>query len=277
VVSRYFLDLYNLGLARANGLPLLNPHSLVGRHVTITLGASTVLGVSKNAPSPREVKGIVAGFTAQPAMIGLALPEEVVHALNQEFAPRLPAQYVTLVVQLKKGADRREFLKDAANEGLVLSGGDLLGERVKTVVRVAGWTLIALAAGIFGLGMLTFYLLFTMIFHARRFDLIRLRALGLSPPQVVGLALGEVLAIAALAVVLAGGLNAFLGHWAAEWLKEWAAHAQLTWLPPGLFEPATGWLIITSFFILLTTLLPALPMLRWVVKVEPAQVIRDME
>lgn len=274
VVSRYFLDLYNLGLARANGMPLLSPSFLIGRHVKVMLGVSTVMGAVRSGVAPREVKGVVVGFTAQPAMIGLAMPEEVVHALNQEYAPNTTTQYVTLVVLLKKGADRKAFLKSVVGQGLVLSGGDVLGERIKTGVRVAGWALIGLSASIFALGMMTFYMLFTMIFHSRRLDLIRLRALGLSPVQVVGLALGEVGVIATSAVLLAGGANALLGYWAAERLRSWAE--QMSWLPPNLLDPATGWLALASGAILVTTLLPALPVLRWVVTVEPAQVIRDM-
>jgi hypothetical protein len=217
---------------------------------------------------------VVVGFTAQPGMIGLAMPEDVVRAFNREFSAAGAVQYVKLVVRLKKGAERRSFLPAAAAEGLVLSGGDAIGEQIKTAVRAAGWLLIGLAGGVFGLGMLTFYLLFMMTFHARRLDLIRLRALGLSPAEVVALALGEVGLIAAAAVALAGGTGVLLSAWAAGRLKQWSA--ALSWLPPGLLEPAPGWLVPASLIILVTTLLPALPVLRWVVKVEPAQVIRDM-
>jgi hypothetical protein len=207
-------------------------------------------------------------------MIGLAVPEEVVREFNNEFSTHPAPLYVTLVVQLKKGADRLAFLRAANEGGLVLAGGNALGERIKDAVKVAGWSLIALAGGVFALGMLTFYMLFLMIFHARRLDLIRLRAMGLSPAQVVGLALGEVGSIALAAVVVAGGANVALSLWAAGRLSRSAE--VMAWVPPRLLEPATGWLILASALILITTLLPALPMLRWVVKVEPGQVIRDM-
>ncbi len=50
-----------------------------------------------------------------------------------------------------------------------------------------------------------------MIFHARRVDLIRLRALGVAPATAVLLAIGEVGTLAVGALIVAAGLNFFLG------------------------------------------------------------------
>lgn len=273
IVSRYFLDLYNLGLARSQNLPLMSTGFVIGRHVTILLGRSAILGTAAAKPA-REVRARVAGITSQPAMIGLAMPVELVREFNQEFATNPAPQYVSLVVRLKKGADRQAALAAVGKMGLTLSGGGTTGERLKMGVNVAGWGLIALAGAVFGLGMLTFYMLFTMIFHARRLDLIRLRALGVSPAGAVALALGEVGSIALLAVGLATAINAVLSYKLATLMG--TLPELRAWLPEDLFEPSPAWLAIASAVILVATLLPALPTLRWVVKVEPGQVIRDL-
>ena len=273
VVSRYFLDLYNLGLARSSGLPLLSPASVLGRHLTVVLNASAVIAPSVGQNS-RAVRAVVVGITAQPAIIGLVMPDGVVHGFNKEYLPNAPAQFVKLGVQLNKGADRDAFIRSISELGLVLPTADTIGEKIKNAVRMASWILLGLAASVFALGMLTFYQLFAMTFHSRRLDLIRLRALGLSPVQVVGLALGEVGVIAAAAVVLAGGANGLLTWWLAGRLGDLLQ--SIGGLPAGLLAPAPGLLAAFSLLLLLLTLLPALPMLAWVVRVEPAQVIRDL-
>jgi len=273
VASRYFLDMYNLGLARAGGLPLLSPAAIVGKDFTLILGQSSV-GLVASTREPQIVPARVAGLTSQPALIGLAMPAEVVRALNRDLAPGRPPLYVQLVVMLDKRAERDDFLKEAAALGLQLTGGDVIGGQLKFGVRLVGWVLIGLAAGVFAVGMLTFYLLFAMIFHARRVDLITLRAFGLTPGQVVGLALGEVglLTLAAVGLATAANLGLFL--WLSSVAARWSE--RLDWLPPGLFDLNIAGLLATCAGIFLLTLLPALPMLRWVVRVEPAEVIRDI-
>jgi hypothetical protein len=273
VVSRFFLDLYNLGMARASGLPLLSENLLLGKHATLYLGTSTALPLPP-AKTPRSIQAMVAGVTTHPGLLALEMPAEVVRALNREYQPGSPPQYVKLAVQLNKGADRDEFLKAVAPLGLVVPGSDVAAGQVKRAVRLAGWGLILLAAAVFALGMLTFYTLFTMIFHARRQDLVRLRALGLSPAEAVALALGEVGLPATCAVATATAAVGALQTWAVARLAGVAELAGV--LPPELFRTSWGWHLAAGGAILLVTLLPALPALRWIARVEPAAVIRDL-
>lgn len=273
VVSRYFLDLYNLGMARAAGLPLLNESLVLGKHMTITLGLSTAIPLP-SSKAPRVVTGVVAGFTSQPGLLALELPATAIREFNREFIPQYAPQYVKVSVELKKGADRDAFLAGISTLGLLVPGSDIFGAEIKRAVRLAGWTLLTLAAGVFTLGMLTFYTLFTMIFHARRQDLVRLRALGLSPAEAVALALGEVGVIALGAVIAATVAVGLYNQWAAARLQALAAVTNT--LPPELFQTSWGWLVLAGLAILVVTITPALPVLRWIVKVEPAQVIRDL-
>jgi hypothetical protein len=273
VASQYFLDLYNMGLARASNLPLLSPQLVLGRHVTLYLGESN-LGLGASAQPSRAVRARVAGLSAQPALLGLALPADAVAAFNREYLPGKPRQYVQMVALLDKGADRKAVLAEASKLGLMPGGGDIFGQQIVLAVRAAGWVLIALALGIFALGMMTFYMLYMMIFHARRIDLVRLRALGLTPAQAAGLALGEVGGLAAASVALAAGIQAW-GMGALARLAQPLTES-LTMLPPDLFVPAWGWLGAAALFIFIAALIPALPMLIWIARIEPARVIRDI-
>lgn len=273
VISSYFLDLYNLGLARAGGLPLLSPAAVVGRHFKIYLGESTI-GLAKTKEPVRWLDVRIVGVSRQPGLIGLALPLEVVSGLNRRYAPDQPKTYVQVVAELNRGADREAFIKAAGALGLRPSREEAIGGQVKTAVRLGGWGLIGLALAVFGLGMLTFYMLFAMIFHARRVDLIRLRALGLTPAESVALAIGEVGTLAAGAMLIAAVANFFLGmlaqRLAAPLLERISA------LPRDLFGWSPAWLAGAAVTILIIALIPALPMLRWVIRAEPGDVIRDL-
>lgn len=273
IVSGYFLDLYNLGMARAGGLPLLSPSAVVGRHCKIYLGEST-LGLARTKEPVKWLDCRIVGISRQPGLLGLALPAEVVAGLNRIYAPDQPKSYVQVIAELERGADREAFVKAAAALGLQPSREETIGAQIKSGVRLAGWGLIGLALAVFGLGLLTFYLLFAMIFHARRVDLIRLRALGMAPATAVLLAIGEVGTLAVGALIVAVGLNFFLGaavqRLAAPLLERIGS------LPGRLFAWSPGWLALAALAILLVSMLPALPMLRWVVRVEPGEVIRDL-
>ncbi len=274
VASSYFVDMYNMGFARANGLPLLNPGAILGRELDLHLGES-MLGIGNGSgTNSRTIRCRLVGLTASPAMIGLALPAEVIRQFNTEFAAKPRRQYVAVVVRLNRGGVRESFVQEVARMGLVQAGSDVLGERMMTGVRVASWILMTLAGAVMALGLLLFYLLFAMIFHSRRLDLIRLRAFGVSPRGVVGLALGEVCILAGVAVAVAAVAIWALARWAGAMELIWQQN--LAWLPKGLFALPLGWLALASVVMLLLALIPALPMLWSVVKSEPAAMIRDL-
>jgi hypothetical protein len=273
VVSRYWLDLYNMGMARAGGLPLLTPQAAVGRRFELVLGES-VVGLAATEEPVRRLELQVVGLSAQPGLLGLVLPLEVVRGLNARYAPGRQRQYVELVAQLKPGADRDSFLSAAGELGLRPSREEALGTRIKTAARLVGWSLIGLALAVFALGLATFYLLFAMIFHSRRLDLVRLRTLGLTPAQSLALALAEVAVLSGAAIVLAATANLALGH-ALERAAEPLLQRVAT-LPEGLLAFSPVWMALFAALILVASLLPALPMLRWVVRVQPGHVIRDL-
>lgn len=273
VASTYFLDLYNLGLARAGGLPLLSPSAVIGRHFILVLGESTV-GIFHSDREPTVLRCRLAGFSSGPALLGIALPAEVVRKYNRLYTGREEPTYVQMVVTLEGGAERATFLEAAGELGLRPGSEEAVGEDLKTAVRAGGWIMFALALGAFLMGLLTFYSLFAMVLHARRLDLIRLRALGLGPPAALGLAVGEVGVLALIGVAVAGAINLAATSWLDAYSRELLQ--RFPSLPPDLFHPAPGWLALALGVILACTILPLTPMLRWVLRVEPADIIRDL-
>ena len=272
VVSHYFVDLYNLGLARASSLPLLNPDTIIGRHFDIILGQSSV-GLGTSREKPVMIDSQVLGLTREPSLIGIVIPIDIARAYNLKFAGQEEPRYVQVVLRLAPDADRAAVTARAAELKLVPAGGDLLGEQLKAGVRVASLALGGLALAVLALGLLTFYLLFSLIFHARRADLLALRTLGLTPLQAVALAMSEVGTLAVVSVGIALAANLALMSWASRLAAGW--HERLSWLPEDLFRADPLWMLLAGAAILLLTLLPALPMLREVMVAEPGQSIRD--
>jgi hypothetical protein len=272
VASRYFLDLYNLGLARSSGLPLLDPSAIIGRHLEVVWGRSSVMPAPAGMQAG-SMRAEIVGLSSDPALVGLALPDDAVRQINKQYGNQAEASYVELVVRLRSGKDVERFLADMAGTGLVLAGGETIARQVKSAVILAGWGLIGLALAVFALGMMTFHLLFAMIFHARRPDLARLRAMGMGVGPLLGLALGEV-GVMALAAVLVAGVANYMAMARADALaKAWLAGQD--WLPANLLAPSLGWLAMTSLVILAATLAASAPMLRWVFRVDLGQALRD--
>ena len=112
---------------------------------------------------------------------------------------------------------------------------DQTAARARRIVNLAAWALAALGLAILAQGLLTFYLLFAMTFHARRIDLMRMRALGLTPRGAVAVALGEVSVLALASVIVAFGLNVAGALWLSGLAAGWLA--KLATLPPDLFHP----------------------------------------
>lgn len=80
--------------------------------------------------------------------------------------------------------------------------------------------------------------------------------------------------IAALAVSLAGLINLKLFAWIETAMIPWIG--RLSWMPQGIFHPEAAWFVLISGVLFLATIIPALPMLLHVVRIEPGQVIRDL-
>jgi len=273
LVSRYFLDMYNLGIARSTGLPILSPKFAIGRHVALHLGRS-YLGIGGERSNVRAVRCKIVGISSQPWLLGLAMPADIVRALNREFAPALETRYVQLIVQMAKGGDRDAFLEDIATMGLCLGGGEILGSSLIRGVRLTSNILFVLAMAVFLLGVLQFYCLYVMIFHARRPDLTKLIVLGMTPMQALGLALGELAVIAVAAVGIAGAVTFLVINVISGWIMK--MNQGLGLLPDEMFLPSHAWLCVGSLGILLGTLVPVIPVLYKSLHIDLPTMVRDI-
>lgn len=138
LVSAFFLDLYNLGIAEGGSLPKLSPRAAVGRTFELRLGEST-LGVGEGVTRPRSVRCRVAGLTANPRLVGIALPIGQVRAWNAEFSRKAAANHSALHIDLQPGASPAPVLAELSALRLEADSDDAKREgfaRIATGVRV---------------------------------------------------------------------------------------------------------------------------------------------
>lgn len=208
VVSAYFLDLYNAGLAETNGLPQLTEKALFGRRFRLVLGESTFRAA--RGERRREVECRVVGLTRDPQLAGVAVPLSAVRSFNRWW---------------RNGEDRAEFTLlqvETISAGVIDAVSGEIG-KMGFGVRHPGaaferWRWAARAGlallGGFGAALLLLALgnvasTFALVLSERRGELGLLRALGATRGRIRALLLVETIWIAASAGAV-GAVGALL-------------------------------------------------------------------
>lgn len=120
LISQYFLDLYNLGLAPSNNLPKFNKSTAVGQDFNLILGESTIAG--SMGDKVRSIPCQVVGFTPDVNLFGIIIPLSSAHIYNTLITGDTPDYFSLAQVQVEKvsGIDN------------VIQGINALGLRVET-------------------------------------------------------------------------------------------------------------------------------------------------
>lgn len=150
LVSAFFLDLYNLGIAEGSSLPKLSPRAAIGRTFELRLGEST-MGVGAGIARPRSVRCRVAGLTANPKLVGIALPLDQVRTWNAEFAGKASPNHSALHIDLAAGSPPGPVLAELAALRLE---GDSDDARREGFERIASGVRLLLLGAVALVGML---------------------------------------------------------------------------------------------------------------------------
>lgn len=271
VIAQQWLDLYNLGYARAHGFPLLNPQMVIGQDFDLIFGASNLTGMGRGQAM---VHCEVVGLTRKPGVHALAMPVEAIEYFHKHYGEDNESAISQVMVQLKPTASREAFVQTVGEWGLHSTQSSQLGERLKQLVTGAGYALAGLAVMVLGLGLLVFYAMLAMTLHARRDDLFKLRALGLGPVAMVALGLGEIVITVLAAQAVALGIVPLLLSQAGGWVSGWTQALPLdlsTWASPyfGL------WVLVMTLALFLS-LLPVTPVLIAWARSAPGNHLRDL-
>jgi putative ABC transport system permease protein len=235
LVSRYVMDLYNLGYAEANGLPKLSEAFVIGRTFRIVLGQST-MPVLGDDPEARAVECVVVGLTGNPSLLGVTMPAGHVAAFNREFSAADEPQYNALHIELRE-VDGLERVEEELREMSLRpdSQRELL-RRLQFFLRILLLTILVFSALVLTVAMCNVANTFSLILLQRRFEIGLLRAVGATRGSVVRLFLTETAALGA-----AGGA---FGAVVAFCVTAGVNHLCRSYLPPLSLLPADQQVLI---------------------------------
>ncbi|MBN1517524.1 FtsX-like permease family protein [Candidatus Sumerlaeota bacterium] len=240
VVSEYFLDIYNMGMAEANGLPKFTRKMVIGKHFNLIVGASTVGEIPEGA---KYYRCVIVGLTPRTSLLGAMVPVEYARLFNTGSASVAEDEYYNQAhVYVASLADYAVVKERLQALRLSTSGGQELLSRVRDVL-VVGLSLLTLAAaavlaqalhGLFGA--------LALILNERKLFIGLLRAIGANRALVRRLLMGEALLIGLFGGVAGCGVAHVLARWMNGRLIEFGKDLMI--MPDSLFVTgALPWLI----------------------------------
>jgi len=273
LVSRYFLDVFNLGLAEGQGLPKLTESAVVGRHFQILLGAS-LLALDVKPENVRKVGCEIVGLTQNPSLLGVVAPIEYVREFNRWYhGAKATENYAQAHVVLRSTEDFEAVAKTLESWGLQVEGQRDTARRLRLAVNGAALILLLFGLAVLAMAAVNIVNTFALIMLERRGEIGLLRAVGATRRATMGLLLAE-----SVTLGLTGGATGS----GAAWITSRLVNGALArWLPPFSLAP-NHWLderaALFAFCVVLAIVGSALttaPMLWRSVRRWPADLLRE--
>jgi hypothetical protein len=229
VISRFFMDMFNMGLAEGQGLPRLTDRAVVGRGFNVVLGAS-MLDTHVSTASLAKIRCEIVGLTRNPSLLAAVVPIEYVRQFNRWYhGPDYKEQYTQLHIMLRSPSDYESAAKQFEAMGLEVEGRRETAQRLKLAVTGAVIVLMLFGLAVLAMALVNIVNTFALIMLERRGELGLLRAVGATRRAATGLLLLE-----SLLIGLAGGL---IGSGVAWLLAFFANDLLVRWLPPFSLAP----------------------------------------
>lgn len=271
VASLFFLELYNVGLAEGAGLPRFSKSAIIGREFDLVLGESSV-GIGGTA-RPERVRARIVGLTADPSLVGLSLPLDLMGVWNGRQKVNWQPRYQALHVDASSPEDA-ERLRDAwRKEGWRV---EWAGENLARAQSVAGGIELLVAGAAAAIALLALVAIGSTVSMAgreRRAAWGLQRATGMTPLQLAGLVIGEHVLLAAVGGGIAAGIVALLAVVARDRLAE--ALAQTAAVPGDPLAVAPMVYVATFAFALVVLLPPMLVQLVPTVRRSPVSMLAE--
>jgi hypothetical protein len=242
ILSQYFLDLYNMTLAESNGLPKLAPAAVIGRHLRLILGSSSIRPVDPGSSAAANVEVLdtrLVGLSSNPELLGLMIPLEAVEAFNARHGVS-GRTYQAIHAELAKPDALDSQKAKLATLGLEVHESGAAWRRALTIARLAAGGFVGIGALVFFMALAYLSASISRLLERRRREIALWRALGARNRGIIGL-FGAEAGLCLLPGVIAAcaattGLMRYANHWYAAWRGE------QTYLPEILLD-VPGWSI----------------------------------
>ncbi len=247
LLSRKVLQAYNVGFARANGLPQLTEGAIIGQTLSLDLGSSFLGGTE----SGREIRpAVICGFSDKVDALALGVPLGVVRHYAERFESDdedLGGGYDAAIIEAREPGDLTAIETAASDLGLELAPDAYLGRQVGQAVTVVILMLTAVGIAVVALSLMNMANTMHLVVRERQYELGVVRAVGMSEGVLAGILVAEAslsgllsavfaLAIGAIvlwlgALLLAGPLTPILGTAPSFQIPFWLIGAALALTP----------------------------------------------
>ena len=272
LISEYFLDAYNLGLAESSGMPKLGRSAVLGIEFDLILGESTV-ALGESAAPARTVPARVVGLTPNPDLFGVIMPLGKLKDYNAVHAPQKTTAYTALHIDLADPAGLPAVQQKARDLGLEIDAQAETLERYLRIIRTIEGILFGALAAVLLLAAVGVSTTTGAIVRSQRPRWGLYRATGLPPHGVRLLATGHALAASLpagfLAMLLVTGILKGLSGAFGEAVRE------LSIIPGDPFAPSLSLYLVIAVFSLLFAILPAWFFTRSITKTRPAELFAE--
>ncbi|MBN1902897.1 ABC transporter permease [Candidatus Sumerlaeota bacterium] len=211
VISRYFIDLYNFGIAQSNNLPQFNETAALGQTFDLVLGESTISGLA-NAHKSKRIQCCVVGFTPDVTLFGIVMPLEIVRDLNAWYHGNQSDDYTLAHVEIEDVKDFQRISGDLAGLGLLVESQKEILDQFRMVMNLISWGMIFFTFCILLLVGLNFIFSETLSLIRRREEMGILSALGAGRKSILFLFTGEKIFMGFVSGLFATGIFFLLWH-----------------------------------------------------------------
>lgn len=273
MVSRFFIDMFNLGLAESQGLPKLTDKAVVGRGFDLLLGQS-LLEVNPDLRNVRKIRCEIVGLTQNPTLLGAVAPIEYVRKFNRWYlGDRARETYPQVHVMVRSPEDVDVAAEKIETMGLRVEGRRETAQRLRLAVNGAAVILLLFGLAVLAMAIVNIINTFALIMIERRDEIGLLRAVGATRRVAMGLLLAE-----SFVIGLAGGTIGSGAAWGAarllnRALREWLPRFSLS--PDHWFDPRAGLFVFCVLLATAGSVAAAAPQLWRSVRRWPADLLRE--
>ena len=204
IISRYFLDLYNLGVAQANNLPQFSQSAGIGRTFDLVLGESTLSTLVSPLKS-RRIPCRVVGFTPDVTLFGLVIPLRVAREMNQWRHGKKIQDYTLAHVEIGNVKEFERISGELKSLGLVV-------ESQKEILNQFRGALNIISVILAGFSLCLVFIVSVNTVHSESLSLFERKGeiglhyvLGMNRSKILGLMVWEKIILGFIAGILGTG------------------------------------------------------------------------
>lgn len=271
VVPRYFLDMYNLAYSESMGLPKVNEHFAIGKHVKLYLGESYTMGDA--SAKKKEVTLQIVGLTPNPNFVGVLIPLRNAMGFNEWYTGKKDKSYSALHVKLSDVNALADVTASIEKMELMVQSQKETFEKFQFVARALG-----VLTGLFGIivvliSAISVFNTFSLIMSQRRGEVGLLRAVGATRRTVSTVYVAEVAAIGLLGGAIGIAASVIILKIADKQIV--ARLPKVTFMPDHLFDTSTPVVLACLLGGLLLSIIATLPIILRTTHTPPVNLITE--